>query len=277
MPHLNTAGARISYLRAGSGPIVLFIQGAGVIGEGWRPQMEVLARDYTVVAFDNRGLGQSTVATGGRVTVEDMAADALALMDAERAEHFHVVGHSMGGLIAQAMALRAPQRVRSLALLCTFVRGAEAARVSAALMLTALRMRIGTRRMRRNAFLELVMPPAYLRRVDRLALASDLAPLFGHDLARQPWFVMKQVGAMAKYDAAARWPELSGIPTLVASAAQDRIALPQYGRALAALIDGARYVEYPDAGHAVPIQCAEVVTADLREHLAAAEGRVATM
>ena len=277
MPHLDTAGARISYLRAGSGPIVLFIQGAGVIGEGWRPQMEVLARDYTVVAFDNRGLGQSTVATGGRVTVEDMAADALALMDAERAEHFHVVGHSMGGLIAQAMALRAPQRVRSLALLCTFVRGAEAARVSAALMLTALRMRIGTRRMRRNAFLELVMPPAYLRRVDRLALASDLAPLFGHDLARQPWFVMKQVGAMAKYDAAARWPELSGIPTLVASAAQDRIALPQYGRALAALIDGARYVEYPDAGHAVPIQCAEVVTADLREHLAAAEGRVATM
>ena len=271
MPFVTTRGARIHYTRAGSGPVVLLIQGAGVIGEGWRPQVERLASEYTLITFDNRGLGRSTLDHKASVAIEDMATDALAIMDAERVDTFHVAAHSMGGLIAQALALRARPRVKSLALLCTFVRGAEAARLSPAMMLTALRMRLGTRRMRREAFLDLVMPPAYLRRVDRAALAADLASLFGHDLASQPWFVMQQVGAMRKYDTAARWAELAGIPTLVASAVHDRIALPQYGRELASLIPGARYVEYPDAGHAVTIQCADAVTADLRQHLRSAE------
>jgi pimeloyl-ACP methyl ester carboxylesterase len=276
MPFLNTRGARISYARAGAGPVVLFIQGAGVIGDGWTPQTEGLSGEYTVIAFDNRGIGKSTIADGGRVTIEDMARDALAIVDAEGVDRFHVVGHSMGGLIAQALALRARERVRSLALLCTFVRGSEGARLSAAMMLTALRMRIGTPRMRRRAFLDLVMPAAYLETVDDVQLAANLAPLFGHDLADQPWFVLRQVRAMARYEAAARWPELAGIPTLVASAAHDRIALPRYGRALASLIPNARYVEYPDAGHAVTIQCADRVTARLREHFAGVEARVVT-
>jgi aminoacrylate hydrolase len=277
MPFIDTEGARINYARTGHGPAVLLIQGAGVVGDGWRPQIERLAHEYTLVSFDNRGIGMSTMAPGGRVTIEHMADDAIAVMAAEGLESFHVAGHSMGGLIAQALALRVRARVKSLALFCTFVRGPEGARLSPAMMWTALRMRLGTRAMRREAFLGLIMPSAYVRRVDRVRLAGELAPLFGHDLASQPWFVMQQVRAMAHYDAAARWAELAGIPTLVASAAHDRIALPQYGRALAARIPNARYVEYPDAGHAVTIQCVEEVTADLREHLADAERRVGRM
>ena len=273
MPLLNTAGARISYTRAGAGPAILLIQGAGVVGAGWRPQVDSLGTEYTTCAFDNRGTGGSRILDGGRLTIEDMAADALAIMDAEGLERFHVVGHSMGGLIAQAVALQARARIKSLTLLCTFVRGVEGARMTPAMMLTALRMRMGTRVMRRRAFLSLVMPDAYARTAGAGSLAAQLAPLFGHDLANQPWFVMQQVRAMARYDAASRWRELDGIPTLVASAAHDRIARPQYGRALAALIPGARYVEYPDAGHAVTIQCADEVSALLREHLSAAEAR----
>jgi 3-oxoadipate enol-lactonase len=271
MSFINASRARISYIKTGIGPAVLLIQGAGVVGAGWRPQVEGLARSYTLFAFDNRGIGDSSLDRGADVTVEEMARDALAIMDAEGVERFHVVGHSMGGLIAQALALGATNRVKSLSLLGTFVRGIQGARLSPALTMTALRMRIGTRAMRSNAFLELIMPAAYLRAADRPRLAREMAPLFGYDLASQPSFVLQQVRAMARYDAAARWRELGAVPTLVASARHDRIALPEYGRALAALIDGARYVELPDAGHGMTIQCAEEVNAMLREHFAAAD------
>ena len=267
MPQLSHEGASLLYSRTGLGPPVLMIQGAGVVGEGWRPQVEALAADFALLSFDNRGIGSSTL-EGGELTLEAMAADARAILDAEGIEFCHVVGHSMGGLIAQQLALDAPQRVRSLALLCTFHRGPEAASINAGMLWTALRMRIGTRPMRRRAFLELVFPPSYLRTVDRARLAADLAPLFGHDLASQPAVVLRQVRAMARHDISDRLAELAAIPTLVVSATEDRIARPEYGRALAAAIPGASYVEIPGAGHAVTLQDPARINALLREHWA---------
>jgi pimeloyl-ACP methyl ester carboxylesterase len=240
------------------------VQGAGAIGEGWRPQVEALADRFTTVTFDNRGIGQSTCA--GALTIEDMARDALAIMDAEGIERFHLAGHSMGGLIAQQIALTAPHRVLSLALLCTFLRGRQASTLSWGMLATALRMRIGPKAARRRAFTELVMPAAYLRSVDGAQLASQLAGLFGHDLASQPSFVMTQLRAMARFDVSARLTALAPIPTLVVSAQHDRIARPEYGRALADAIPGARYVEIDEAGHAVTIQLAARINQLLVEH-----------
>src|SRR5450432_1754176 len=182
VPSLQTAGARLSYLRSGTGPAVLLIQGVGVVGEGWRPQIDELGARFDMVAFDNRGIGLSEAGQGD-LTIEAMASDALAIMDAERIDRFHLVGHSMGGLIAQEVALTAPERTSSLALLCTFANGKQGARPNFGMLGTALRTRIGTRRSRRSAFLELVMPAGYLERVDREQLAHDLKPFFGHDLA----------------------------------------------------------------------------------------------
>ena len=172
MPILTTAGASLLYSRAGNGPPVLLIQGVGVVGNGWTPQVDGLRERFTLVSFDNRGIGASTT-RDGRLTIEDMAADALAIMDAEGIERFHVAGHSMGGVIAQALALRVPARVKSLAFLCTFVRGKDGSKITMPMLATALRMRIGTRAMRRNAFLELIMPQRYLRQIDRVALAAS--------------------------------------------------------------------------------------------------------
>jgi 3-oxoadipate enol-lactonase len=78
---------------------------------------------------------------------------------------------------------------------------------------------------------------------------------------------MPQIRAMARYDARTRLAQLASIPTLVMSAAHDRIAPPASGRRVAAAIPGARYVEYADAGHGLPIQHADRVNAALREHL----------
>lgn len=267
---LETPSAVLSYRRTGSGPAVLFIQGVGVIGDGWRPQCIGLCDRYTTIAFDNRGLGESTLRSDP-LTIEAMALDALAIMDAEKIERFHVVGHSMGGLIAQEVALRAPDRVKSLALLCTFARGKQAVRLSTDIVLAGLRTRIGTRAMRRSAFLELVMPPTLLAGGDRAQLAETLRPLFGRDLAEQPPIILKQLRAMAKYDASGRLGQLAHVPSLVVSAELDRIALPSFGRELAAAIPGARFVELPGAGHGVPIHSPEKINALLAEHFASAE------
>lgn len=271
MPTFDTPGASLFYSRDGSGPPLLMIQGVGAAGSTWQPQVDGLSSRYTTIVFDNRGMGQSRI-LDGRLTIEDMAADALAIMDRLGCARFHVAGHSMGGVIAQALALSAPERIKSLAFLCTFARGRDGSKVTLPLMLTALRMRIGTREMRRNAFLELIMPERYLRDIDRAALAARLHPLFGHDLAEQPPIVMKQLSAMSKYDAVARLGQLAHIPTLVVAATEDRIAHPATNRALADAIPGARYVELDDAGHGVTIHRAADVNALLLEHLARADG-----
>jgi pimeloyl-ACP methyl ester carboxylesterase len=271
VPILDRPGARIHYSTAGTGPAVLLVQGVGVIGQGWRPQVSALQRSFMTISIDNRGIGHSTV-DGGAISIEQMADDVLAVADAEGVDRFHLVGHSMGGIIAQHVALAARPRVVSLSLLCTFHKGSQGAAMSAGLLWTAIRSRIGTRRMRRHAFVEMVMPPQYLSTVDRDALCEELAVLFGRDLAQQPAILMKQLRAMARFDASASLATLSGVPTLVLSAEHDRIARPEYGRALAGAIPGAQYIEYKNAGHAVTIQCADAVNEILLAHLARVTG-----
>jgi aminoacrylate hydrolase len=262
---LGRPGARITYSATGRGPAVLMIQGVGAVGGAWRPQIDGLADRFEMVAFDNRGIDGLPVEPGS-VTIENMASDAIAIMDAKHVDRFHVVGHSMGGLIAQQIALTAPERVSSLSLLCTFARGQQGARPTASTMLIALRTRIGTRRMRRHAFLDLVMSRSLLRRVPRDLLAEYLRLLFGRDLADQPPIIREQLRAMDRYDASDRLPLLAAIPTLVVSAAEDRIALPAHGQELSRAIPGSRYIELQDAGHAAPIQCALEINALLAEH-----------
>jgi aminoacrylate hydrolase len=272
MSTIQTSGARLSYTVNGHGPAVLLIQGIGVAGEGWRPQLDGLADRHRLIAFDNRGLGESTLDDVASVSIETMAADALAVADDAGAEHVHVVGHSVGGLVAQQLALTAPQRVKSLTFMCSFAHGREAASLDKGMFLTALRTRLGTRAMRRNAFLSLVMPAALLATVDRAALAEKLRPLFGHDLADQPPIVMRQLRAAARYDAFERLGALAPLPTLVLSAAHDRIARPTYGRALAAAIPGARYLEIADAAHGLPLQSPAQVNELLASHFASVSG-----
>lgn len=271
-PAIEHRGCRLAYEICGEGPPVLLIQGVGVHGGGWRPQVEALQQSHRCLSFDNRGMGRSQP-LGTRLSVEQMADDAQALMDAEGWESAHVIGHSLGGLIALQLALSAPARVRSLSLLCTGACGRELVQLSWWTFSVGIRTRLGTRRQRRHAFLEIAMPPSVLAEVDRDSLAESLAPIYGYDLADQPWIAMKQTAATRAYDATPHLARLGGIPTLVVSAAQDRLAPPRLGRALAAGIEGARYVEFPDAAHGLTVQCAEQVNTLLLVHLMEAEDR----
>src|SRR5215218_4923303 len=259
-------GCRLAFRVEGSGQPVVLVQGVGVAGSGWMPQVQGLRAHFQCLTFDNRGMGASQPA-GAPITVQRMAEDTLWLMTHLGWDSAHVVGHSLGGPVALEMALSRPERVRSLSLLCTLARGRDATALTWRMLRLGLRSRIGPRRARRRAFLEMVMPPSALREVDRHRLAAELAPLFGHDLADQPPIAMKQLGALRAYDASDRLDRISGIPTLVMSAAHDPIAPPRHGRALAAAIPGARFVEFDDASHGLPIQHAARVNELLADHI----------
>ena len=265
----QTADVAISYDIEGSGPPVLCIQGVGVIGNGWRPQVKGLADRFRLITFDNRGIGRSGSTTSA-LTIEAMANDALAILDAEGIDCCHVMGHSMGGLIAQHLTLIARRRVQTLSLLCTIANGRDATALSLRMMIPGLRARVGTRSMRRQGMLRMIMPDDYLLTVNRTVLATELQELFGRDLGDNPPIVGQQLRAMSRYDARPRLGELSGVPTLVMSGAHDPIAPSQLGRSIASAIEGARFVEFPQASHALPIQCANEVNEWLAQHWSSA-------
>jgi 3-oxoadipate enol-lactonase len=124
MPYARSHdGIRLHYevLGRSSSPAVLMIQGLGADKHGWDMQRYALALRYRVIALDNRGAGRSDKPFG-HYTLEQMAADAIAVLDDVGVEQAHVVGASMGGAITQIIGLRYPDRVLSLTLACTACR-----------------------------------------------------------------------------------------------------------------------------------------------------------
>src|SRR6185503_21063399 len=111
-------GARLHWESHGSGDPVLLIMGLGSNAYGWHRTIPWLAERYETITFDNRGTGRSDV-PDGPYAIAQLAADAAAVLDAAGHASAHVVGASLGGMIAQRFALSFPERVRSLVLVCT--------------------------------------------------------------------------------------------------------------------------------------------------------------
>lgn len=263
---LNVAGAELWFDVRGAGPDVLFVQGVGLSSRAWSPQIDELSRDHRCIALDNRGIGKSTGDTSA-LSVDAMARDALAVLDALHVERAHLVGHSLGGVIIQRMALLAPARVASLAFLCTFAGGRDLEKPSARLMWLGARSRIGTRRMRRKAFARLIMPDAYLREHGEERVMSELEGVFGRPLWDAPKIADVQLKALRAYDEREQLPTLKPIRSVVLSGRLDPIATEAANATLASLV-GAIHHDWDDASHALPIQYPSAVNAVLRAHFA---------
>lgn len=250
---------------------MLFIQGIGLHGDGWNPQIDDLAADYNCLSFDNRGMAHSQPVGPAPLTVPLMADDVLAIADAVGWDTFHLVGHSMGGHIATEVALGSAARVRSLTLMCTSARGRDMPPMTPSMLWTSIRSRIGTRRGRRHAFMEMVLP-RHIREVEDLdTWAQRLEPVFGHDLADSPPVVLRQVGAIRQHDVTKRLAEIRGIPTLVLTGEEDPLSPPRFGQELADGIDDARHVVVERHSHGVTVTAAAEVNRLLRQHLSTSE------
>ena len=119
MPHVSIGEADIYYEEQGQGPALMLVPGLGGQGAFWAPQVPDFARDFRVIVHDHRGAGRST---HSRITysVDQMAADTVALMDRLGIERAHYVGHSTGGAMGQTIAQEHPDRLLSLVLSATW-------------------------------------------------------------------------------------------------------------------------------------------------------------
>src|SRR6476660_2900786 len=117
-------GTNLFWTESGAGDPILLIMGLGATHEWWNRVVPVLAERYRTILFDNRGVGRSDV-PAGPYSIPEMAADAVAVMDAAGVGAAHIFGASMDGMIAQEFALAYPERVRSLILGCTNCGGRE--------------------------------------------------------------------------------------------------------------------------------------------------------
>jgi pimeloyl-ACP methyl ester carboxylesterase len=265
---LDSHGWRIAYRDEGRGTPVLFIQGAGVHGDGWLPQTESLRNGYRCITFDNRGIGQSVAIDAqnplSSLSVDQMAHDVRSLLQTLSVTSAHIVGHSLGGLIALRFATQFPNAVQSLALLCTFADGRQAAPLTWRMIRLGIGTQIGTKAMRRRAFYRLIAPPtAAAPSTEEL---DELSGLFGHDLAIQPPVVPHQLRAMRACSVTSELGVLQDIPTIILSARHDPIAPPRCGQVIAAGMPHARHLIIDDASHGLPITHAALVNRELEQH-----------
>ncbi len=242
MPRISIGECSLYYERQGMGFPVLFITGLGGFASFWQDQVATFAKRFEVVTFDHRGIGQSDPARMG-YTVERMAVDAVALLDALEIRRAHIVGHSTGGAVAQVLAIEHPSRLASVVLSATWTKADAYFRRVYALRKEILQ-RLGPSMYLQSATLLwypswwIARNNEHLRHIEAQHLAN-FAP---------PEIVAARIDAMLAFD---RTGELARIktPALVVGAEDDIVTPAYFSEELARLIPGAEIKLFPRGGH----------------------------
>jgi pimeloyl-ACP methyl ester carboxylesterase len=259
-------GIDIEYEVFGTGRPLLLIMGLGMQMVAWDEEfIELLvAEGHQVVRFDNRDIGLSThvdrpadlmAALAGDpsaapYTLEDMAVDTAGLMDTLGWASAHVAGVSMGGMIAQTLAITAPERVRSLTSIMSTPATALAPATDAAM--TALMGPPARNRdeaiQRALEVFQVIGSPGYPSEPDRIAYVAGLSYDRGYDPAGS---TRQLIAIMCAPDRTERLRELN-VPALVIHGDEDPLITPPGGVATADAIPGAKLLTYPGMGHDLP-------------------------
>ncbi len=264
MTLIRAGNIELDYERTGAGPPLLLIMGMSGTSLHWDEAfLELLRRDFDVIAYDHRGVGAST-RLDGPVTIRELAGDAAALLAALELESAHVMGISMGGMVAQELALAHPERVRTLTLGCTYC-GGEGSVLTSQEVLQRLTeaMSSGDRERAVRVGFEVNVSAAYA--ADDKAYARFRAIAERRAVAVP--VVLAQMQACLAHDTQARLPELE-MPTLVMHGTEDQLLPVENGRLIASRITGSRLEIFDGVGHLFfweqPERAAELV----REHAA---------
>jgi len=269
VPKLSVAGSELYYERRGSGEPLLLIHGLGGHSMHWgEPFLSQLEGDFELIPFDNRGAGQSTAGSED-FTIADLAGDTLGLLDALEVDRAHVLGISMGCMVAQELALRAPARVITLTLGGTSPGGTQAKATSQEVVqeLTAAVFSGDKDWMLRTGY-EIVVSPEFAADPANYAAFSEAARQHPAELQ----LLMSQYAAVNGHDVYARLRAIS-VPTLVIHGTADRMLEATNGDLIASLIPDARLELFDGVGHLFYLERPEESARLVRQHAAAARER----
>jgi 3-oxoadipate enol-lactonase len=267
MPFTTNQGARIYWDELGQGDPILLIMGLGWTSALWHRSRPVLAARYRTIVFDNRGVGRSDV-PAGPYPIALMAEDAAAVLDAAGVHSAHIFGMSMGGMIAQELALAYPKRVRSLILGSTAAGGPHAVRAEPEVIDLLTR-----RGMNPDEYIEAINPYIYDPGTSRERVEEDR-------VLRKQWWPnpaghSAQLGGIMAWEAYSRLKQITA-PTLVIHGESDRLVPPGNGKLIADRIPNAKLVLIPRASHILatdqPEATHEAVLEFLRKSVAVTAG-----
>ena len=265
MAFIENQGAKIYWDERGEGEPILLIMGLGYPSDMWYRTRPVLAQNYRTITLDNRGIARSDMPPGP-YPIALMASDALAVLDAAGVQSAHVYGISMGGMIAQELALQHPERIRSVILGCTAAGGPTA--VQAQPEVGQMIMARGTLSAEEAA--EAAIPFVYDPGTPRARIDEDLN-------IRRPWFpraeaYIAQLQGIFAWEGYSRLPQITA-PTLVIHGETDRLVPSGNGKLIAGRIPGAKLVLLPHASHIYPTDQTEASHRAILEFLTVQTGQ----
>jgi pimeloyl-ACP methyl ester carboxylesterase len=246
----NVNGIDLNYTAQGEGEPLVMINGANEVQRNWRRQIGPFKKHYRVVTFDNRGVGKSGKPPGP-YTTRMMADDTVGLMDHLGIPKAHVLGVSMGGMIAQELAINHPERVDKLVLGSTHARRDETSGFSPAIneALEAYERSPRDEASQRR-FGSATMPLAINNWSNRVFLLPLMKLVIRFAPVRSFGRAMEQFEAAATHDAADRLGMIKA-PTLVVCGTEDRSIRPTSSDVIASLVPKAKLVKIAGGSHAL--------------------------
>lgn len=244
MPIAKTENLDIYYEIIGQGEPLVMIRGVGSNVDHWYEQVPVLSQKYQLLVFDNRGIARSSD-PGRSFSTKDMAVDTIALMEAVGIKKAHILGYSMGGMIAQEMALSYPEKVKGLILVATDcgISLRVRAKPEFSRLFTEM-VRLGTNEAKQAAAACLFAKQTFETRpeiIQRYAEVSLRYPASQQILSRQ-W------AAITQHEACDRLPDITS-PTLAITGSEDALIPPENAKVMADRIPVAQMISIDVGGH----------------------------
>jgi pimeloyl-ACP methyl ester carboxylesterase len=243
--YANSQGARIYYEVIGTGDPLVLLMGFGADGAVWEKHLAVYQKHFQCIVIDNRGVGKSDQPTGPYTTAM-MAADTIAVMDHAGVAKARVAGISMGGAIAQELALNYPDRVHSLVLISTWPRFNHFAK---AMYQNLKNIRPSVEP---DVFMQLLQlwifaPPHFEANLKGLQEGQQAAKANVHPQSQAGF--EGQLDACIQHDTVDRLHQIK-VPTMITVGDMDIMTPPAFAQILQEKIAGAQYVHFPTGGHA---------------------------
>ena len=277
MSTVKVNDVELYYEEHGRGEPLLLIMGLAADSTAWMFQVPAFAERYRTIVFDNRGVGRSAK-PAGPYTIQQMADDAAGLLDKLDVARTHVVGVSMGGMIAQELALRHPKRVRGLVLACTYPepdaeieqRRQHSVQQFGGTIGADGATTIDLAKLDPMMFLQQMLPLVFNQAFIDTELPKLLQVFAG---ALQYGFSMEailcQVEAVMAHKAKDRLHQITA-PTLVITGDADRLIPPANSDVIALQVPNAKLVKVPGGSHGFNFETPDVFNRHVLEFLSAA-------